>query len=90
MPQIRLRRDASWNWARMNPVLGEGEPAYETDSKKFKIGDGSARWSDLDYYVPSSRELLEFGLDEHINSPTPHPAYDDGPSFTILYQNAKV
>jgi hypothetical protein len=29
-------------------------------------------------------------LDAHINSPTPHPIYDDGPSFLLLYQNAKV
>lgn len=26
----------------------------------------------------------------HINSLTPHPVYDDGPSFLLLYQNAKV
>ena len=26
----------------------------------------------------------------HVNDPTPHPAYDDGPSFLLLYQNAKV
>ena len=26
----------------------------------------------------------------HVNSPTPHPAYDDGPSLMLLYQNAKV
>ncbi len=29
-------------------------------------------------------------LDEHINSELPHPVYDDGPSFELLYQNAKV
>ena len=35
----------------------------------------------------SSSDLL---LDDHINSETPHPVYDDGPSFLLLYQNAKV
>lgn len=29
-------------------------------------------------------------LEEHVESPNPHPAYDDGPSFLLLYQNAKV
>jgi hypothetical protein len=29
-------------------------------------------------------------LNDHVNSATPHPAYDDGPSFELLYQNAKV
>lgn len=32
----------------------------------------------------------ELILDNHINSPLPHPVYDDGPSFFLLYQNAKV
>jgi len=29
-------------------------------------------------------------LAEHVNSPIPHPVYDDGPDLTILYENAKV
>lgn len=29
-------------------------------------------------------------LDSHVYSDTPHPAYDDGVSFLLLYQNAKV
>lgn len=29
-------------------------------------------------------------LIEHINAATPHTAYDDGPSFALLYENAKV
>lgn len=37
--------------------------------------------------VPPADETM---LAEHINSPTPHPAYDDGPSFLLLYNNAKV
>lgn len=27
---------------------------------------------------------------EHINSETPHPVYDDGPSLALIYENAKV
>ena len=26
----------------------------------------------------------------HINSTSPHPVYDDGPSLFLLYENAKV
>ena len=29
-------------------------------------------------------------LHNHVISPTPHPVYDDGPSLSLLYQNAKV
>ena len=30
------------------------------------------------------------GVAAHIESETPHPVYDDGPSLLLLYQNAKV
>lgn len=48
--RILLRRDSSVNWNEANPILLEGEPGYETDTGKMKIGDGTNGWSDLDYY----------------------------------------
>lgn len=50
MTQIKLRRDTSANFASKNPVLGIGEPAYETDTKKLKIGDGTTAYNSLDYF----------------------------------------
>jgi hypothetical protein len=29
-------------------------------------------------------------LQNHVDSPLPHPVYDDGPSLLLLYENAKV
>lgn len=29
-------------------------------------------------------------ISEHINDPTPHAVYDDGPDLALLYENAKV
>lgn len=48
--RILLRRDSSENWNDANPILLDGEPGYETDTGKMKIGNGSNSWSDLDYY----------------------------------------
>ena len=50
MTQIKFRRDSAANFASSNPVLGTGEPAWETDTKKLKIGDGSTAYNDLDYF----------------------------------------
>lgn len=50
---IKLRRDESSNWQSVNPVLSLGEPGFETDTKRLKIGDGSSVWNDLDYVVGS-------------------------------------
>lgn len=87
---IRFRRDSSSRWTEVNPVLADGEPGYENNTGKFKIGNGDARWLDLEYFSPSDMELLPQSLQDHINSLNPHPVYDDGPSFLLLYQNAKV
>lgn len=38
---------------------------------------------------PPGEVSLEM-LSSHVESQNPHPAYDDGPSFLLLYQNAKV
>ena len=48
---IRLRRDTAANWTSGNPVLALGEPGYETDTKKLKVGDGTTAWTSL-AYVP--------------------------------------
>jgi Major tropism determinant N-terminal domain len=81
--RLKLRRDSSNRWAQVNPVLAEGEPAFELDTGKIKIGDGVSTWSDLGYL--RSTEMIE-----HILAEEPHPVYDDGPSLTLLYENAKV
>lgn len=51
MTQIKLRRDTSANFTSKNPVLGIGEPAYETDTKKLKIGDGTTAYTQLEYFT---------------------------------------
>jgi hypothetical protein len=46
---IKLRRDSAADWTSNNPTLSEGEVGYETDTGKFKIGDGSTGWTTLVY-----------------------------------------
>jgi hypothetical protein len=46
---IQLRRGTSGQWLSSDPVLAEGEIGLETDTEKFKIGDGSTSWSSLTY-----------------------------------------
>lgn len=47
--RIQLRRDLAANWITSNPVLADGEMGLETDTRKFKIGDGSTAWTSLSY-----------------------------------------
>ena len=47
--KFRLRRGTSEAWNRVNPVLLYGEPGFEKDTNKLKIGDGVKAWNDLPY-----------------------------------------
>jgi hypothetical protein len=49
--RIRLRRDTAANWTAANPVLLNGEMGIETDTRKYKVGDGSTAWTGLSYYI---------------------------------------
>ena len=49
MTRIQLRRDTSANWATNNPVPSAGEPCFEIDTGKLKIGDGRTKYNDLAY-----------------------------------------
>ena len=54
--RIQLRRDTAANWVSSNPTLRAGEIGIETDTLKFKIGNGSSPWNSITAYanvVPS-------------------------------------
>jgi hypothetical protein len=46
---IQLRRDTASNWSENNPIIASGELGVETDTGKFKLGNGSSSWSSLQY-----------------------------------------
>lgn len=46
---IKLRRGTAAQWTSANSVLADGEPGFETDTNKFKIGNGSDSWNNLPY-----------------------------------------
>lgn len=49
MPRMQQRRDTAANWTSANPVLASGELGVETDTLRFKIGNGSSNWASLAY-----------------------------------------
>ena len=48
-----VRRDTADNWSAVNPILEDREIAYETDTDRFKMGDGKTVWNDLEHYARS-------------------------------------
>ena len=49
--RMQQRRDTAANWTSTNPTLAAGEIGIETDTYKFKVGNGSTAWTSLPYSV---------------------------------------
>ena len=56
--RMQQRRGTAAQWISTNsgngPILNAGEIGYETDTNKFKIGDGTNHWVNLDYFIDAN------------------------------------
>ena len=66
--RMQQRRGTAAQWVSTNsgagPVLNAGEIGWESDTNKFKIGDGTNAWSSLTYFL----DITDLGgdLDDYI------------------------
>lgn len=58
--KVQLRGGTAAQWVTANPILSEKEVGIETDTRKFKFGDGSTAWNSLPY-VSSDSGPIEWG-----------------------------
>jgi hypothetical protein len=49
--RMQQRRGTAAQWTAANPILAAGEIGFETDTSKFKMGNGSSTWSALQYFA---------------------------------------
>ena len=52
--RMQQRRGTAAQWTSANPILNAGEMGWESDTNKFKIGDGTNHWADIDYFIDQS------------------------------------
>jgi hypothetical protein len=64
--RIQLRRDTAANWTSTNPTLRAGEFGIETDTLKFKIGNGSSTWTQITSYANVTSSGLTTSLNDYI------------------------
>jgi hypothetical protein len=48
---MQQRKGTAAQWTASNPILNSGEIGYESDTNKFKIGDGTNLWATLPYFL---------------------------------------
>jgi len=49
--RMQQRRGTAAQWTAANPTLAAGEIGFETDTNKFKMGNGSSAWTALTYFA---------------------------------------
>lgn len=54
---FQLKRGTAQRWIEVNPILAQGEPGFEYDTNKLKIGDGITAWKDLPYIATGECSL---------------------------------
>jgi hypothetical protein len=52
--RLLFRKGTAAQWAAANPILLNGEPAWETDTGYFRIGDGVTAYNSLPIYTLSA------------------------------------
>lgn len=65
---IQLKRGLSSSWVKQNPILTVGEPGFEKDTGRLKIGDGYSRWLDLPYL--GENEAGIYNVATHLDFPS--------------------
>jgi hypothetical protein len=55
---MKQRYDTAANWTAANPTLLAGEIGIESDTKKWKLGDGSTAWNSLGYAIGGTYPLV--------------------------------
>src|SRR5574337_43335 len=79
---IQLRRGTAATWTSVNPTLHAGEPGYETDTGRYKIGDGSTAWTSLAYAAFADPTTTKGDLIVHGSSTTRLGVGTDGQVLT--------
>lgn len=46
---LQLKRDSAADWTSNNPTLAAGRIGIESDTRRFKFGDGATAWTSLAY-----------------------------------------
>jgi hypothetical protein len=85
--RMQQRRGTAAQWTAANPVLAAGEIGFETDTSRFKMGNGTSTWSVLTYFANAAEltALLD-GAPEALNTLNELAAAigDDASFFTTV------
>lgn len=66
---ICLRGGTEEEWTRVDPILQANEIAYDSTNNAFKVGDGTHKWSELEYTSSNSMDdIIECGDEDAVGT----------------------
>lgn len=71
-----FKRGQSADWTSQNPTLGPGEPGFELDTGKLKVGNGKTPWNELEYIT--DKDNLPENLIDYVGSVSVLPTVANG------------
>ena len=89
--RFQLRNDTAENWTSTNPTLLAGEIGIESDTKKFKFGDGSTEWKLLSYAGVDEAQLnaLIDAAEDNYYEVLPNEGEDDNTALARVVTSPK-
>lgn len=85
---FQVKRGTAARWEELNPILNPGEPGFEMDTFKLKIGNGSTPWKELPYIndVDISKYIT---IEDIINGDVILPVATEATRGAVLSSTAK-
>ena len=85
---FQVKRGTAARWEELNLVLNPGEPGFEMDTFKLKIGNGSTPWKELPYVndVDISKYIT---IEDIINGDVILPVATEAVRGVVLSSTAK-
>ena len=85
---FQVKRGTAARWEELNPILNPGEPGFEMDTFKLKIGNGSTPWKELPYIndVDISKYIT---IEDIINGDVILPVATEAVRGAVLSSTAK-
>jgi hypothetical protein len=70
---FQLKRGSAARWEELNLVLAAGEPGFEVDTNRLKIGNGETPWNELPYIGGGNGEGGNITIDMALSDTSLNP-----------------
>lgn len=87
---FQLKRGSAARWEELNLILAAGEPGFEVDTNRLKIGNGETPWNELPYIGGGGGEGGNITIDMALSDSSLNPVANKVITKTIKELEGKI